>query len=622
MRFGGIDHAMRLQPAPLQSHHHVGDRQQWHFAGHGLQAAITAAPVAGGAGVRLDFDIRAAAGALDGLEALALLTADVSDQAFARVFVNRRDVWLPTGTRAADLSAIADGPAGDFDADNLLAAWSEPDGAALLVGVVHPARTGLEIALRGGTLTVRLPLESGFVRNGVVPADPVVLLWDRPLTESLELYGRLNRIAQTHRRPPVAWNSWDYFTRHISQPRMEQVLEAIAAHPLLSRTVEAVVLDDCWARWGDWRTPYESFPDLPGLARRIAEAGYIPGIWYSPLRVAADSRWAAENPDTILWGPNRGHYATGLTREASRWALDCTHPKVLDKIYHELSWLRSLGFRYYKTDFLQAPNTNFKRPAFHDPSMTPVEAMRRAMETIRSAIGYDSWWLACGTEIAPLAGLPDAARVGDDIHVRFSTLQVVVRNCAAHFWANGALWRNDPDFLIVRGRETWTSPFMDLADDVRGEPTGDEGPYRRAVLNTGPVFTLEESRTWANFQIVYGGTLALSDHPDFLNEAGWAMVEKVLEHRGVGLTGVPLDLAERNLPQRWLRPAADGWLLGLFNFDDEPRRVGIGPRDAGRIGRVAAATDIWTGATHAWSDRFGLDLPAHHSAVLHLQRRG
>jgi hypothetical protein len=608
----------KLTPASVEP---LGRGERATFRGHGVTLELTAQLLDGGA-YRLDYRVEYEPSALDDVAAIVLLDADVSSAGFQRVFANRRDIWLPTGLRNADRTQLSDGPPADWDADDLAALFT-PGGDALLAGVVHPARYGLEIHATDGQLQVRLPLEGGWSARGQVAADSVIVQWSAPLLETLEDYGRRNRITasrENRRKVAVAWNSWDYFTSEITQQHMMDALDTIRAHPVMRHAIDAVVLDDGWAKWGDWTTPQDTFPDLGGLADAIAEAGYIPGIWYSPLRVESDSRWVAEHPDTLLDGAPRHYGRTPDVETDPRVPLDPTHPAVIDKVFGELRWLRGLGFRYYKTDFLQAPNTNYRDAAFADPHCTPVEAVRRVMQAIRAAIGYESFWLACGTEIAPLAGLPDASRVSDDINQHFATVQVAVRNCAAHFWANGNLWLNDPDFLIVRCDETWANEPYSMKEKL-GKETREATPYRRCVLSTGPIWSIEEARTWANFQMVYGGTIACSDHPDLLNERGYAMVETVLEHHAPGGAGLPLDLEENALPRRWLRPATDGWLLGLFNWADESATIALSERDLRRIGNVRQARDVWSGETLEWGrGQFAVEIPAHHSRVFRLKR--
>jgi len=610
-----------LKPGGTQP---VGAETCWTFRGGGVTAEVLVRPLPGTGGFLLDYSLDCPSARLGEIDAIVLLEADVSACGFARTFANRRDIWLPVGLRGMDGVPLPDGPPrGDWDADNLLALLAG-GGEALLLGAVLPARNALEFSVGGGRLRAILPVETGYSGGRLLRGEAMVVLWDRPLADSLAWYGRFNRLAcfpRGRKAPPVVWNSWDWFTNNISHKRLLEVLECLKADPLLRRRVEVVCIDDGWAPRGDFLTPlHDIFPDLSATAAAVRDAGFTPGIWYAPLRASAASQWVANHADTVLWGPSRGHYETPLTPAARDYALDYTHPLVLDKVHRELSWLRQIGFRYYKTDFLQMPNTNFRRPELFDPHVTPVEGMRRLMHVIRAAIGEDSYWLACGTESLPAAGLPDASRIGDDITLRFSTAQVIARNAAAHFWMNGNVWINDIDFLVVRGSATADSLLLSAREEIEGRRR-EITPYRRAVLSTGEVFDFTEARTWAGFHVVYGGALTLGDHPGRLNAAGRELLAAALAHARPGTPAVPLDVDQRNVPARWLRPHDGGWMLGLFNWDDAPALIALSARDMHRIAPAASAENIWTGEKFAWPDEpFAVELPAHDSALLRLRK--
>jgi hypothetical protein len=616
------------QPLQATGSQPLGDGMLWTFAADGITAEVTSAPAAtagdGHAGMVLDFAFDCQPQRLAQIDAVVLLQADVRQFGFTRTFANRRDIWLPVGLRDLEGRPLPDGPAhGDWDADNLLALFA-PGADALLLGAVLPSHNALEFSVRDGVLRVLLPIETGYSGGRRLRGESLAVVWDRPLLESLEWYGRVNRVGcqpRGRKGPPVVWNTWDWYTSNISHKRLEEVLECLRTDPVLRDRVEVVCIDDGWAPRGDFLHPYaEIFPDLAGTARTIGDAGFVPGIWYAPFRVSASSEWVANHAETVLWGPARGHYKVPLTPAARDHALDYTHPLVLEKIARELAWLRQMGFRYFKTDFLQMPNTNFRRPELFDPHVTPVEGMRRAMHVIRAAIGCDSYWLACGTETLPAAGLPDASRIGDDITLRFSTAQVIARNAAAHFWLNGRVWINDPDFLVVRGRDTAEGKLLSAREEIECQPR-ERKPYQRAVLSTGDVFDYAEARTYAGFHVVYGGALTLGDHPAKLNARGRQLLATALKHSRPGTPGAPLDVEERNVPARWLRPHDGGWMLGLFNWDDGRAMIALSHRDMRRIGdAIRSAENIWTGEKFEWpAEPFAVELSAHDSCVLLLR---
>lgn len=600
-----------------------GDVVVHHWQSTGVKARTKIRRIADGGGVSLEMSLWCDRGCPETIDSIILLAATMPDGEFSRVYQTRRDVWLPAGIRNADGTRCSAGPEPSWDADNLIALFT-PDENALLAGVAHPCHHGLEMRFREGVLEVRMPLARDRAPGERLDCDTVLLCGSMPLVEGLEWYGRCNRLRS---RPPafrerfVVWNTWDWFHGTVTQDDIVAMADCIRDDPLFGEHVNVLALDDGWqVDWDTGTVDRSAFPDLAAMAAAVRKKALVPGIWYAPFRVKADCAWVKEHPETVLWGEPRPVFPIALTPEASRRVLDYTHPLVLRKVHDDLRRLYDAGFRYYKIDFIQHPNTYFRRPDLHDPSVSPTEGVRRIMHTVRAAIGYDSYWLACGTEPAAVAGLPDAARVGDDITYRFGTQQVCVRNCAIHFWMNGNLWINDPDFLIVRGADTQDTPYLSREqEETKSDPAKESREYHLAALGSGGIVGLEEARCWANFHIVYGGALSLGDHPSRLNAAGRELITTVLAYRQGTAPGVPLDLDRRNLPGMWLRPYEGGWLLGLFNYYDDPMRLALDERARARIGAVQRCEDIWSGREEPFDPAtWSLELPPHTSRVLRL----
>ncbi|MBD3316105.1 MAG: hypothetical protein GF344_09980 [Chitinivibrionales bacterium] len=574
-------------------------------------------------GLTLETQVQFHEGFPENIDSILLFSSPQEPGRFTRVFQNRRDVWLPAGTRNADGSPCPAGPDPKWDADNLIALFT-PGQRALLAGVSHPCHYGIELSYRDEILEIRMPLTRQPGAGERIDCDAVYVNGSSPLLEGLEWYGKQNRFnarAFGYRHRFTVWNSWDWFKNAVTQEDIVAMADCIRADSVFGAHVNVLALDDGWQKnWDTGAIDEEKFPDLAAMARAIGDRGMVPGIWYAPFRLHPDAAWVREHPETVLWGEPRPVFKVALTPKIERRVLDYTHPLVLRKIYEDLRRLYEAGFRYYKTDFIQHPNTYFSRPDLYDKSITPSDGVRRVMHTIRAAIGFESYWLVCGTEPAAVAGLPDAARVGDDISYRFGAQQQVVRNCAHHFWMNGNLWINDPDFLIVRGKDTQDTPYLSkYQEESHTDPSSQTREYQLGVLGTGDVVGLEEARCWANFHIMYGGALSLGDHPARLNSEGKKIIEKVFAYHGGGKPGIPLDIEERNLPGKWLRPYEQGWLLGLFNFYDEPMRMSLSERDRNRIGAIERCEDIWSGhEERIESAQWSLELPPHTSRVFRL----
>ncbi len=84
------------------------------------------------------------------------------------------------------------------------------------------------------------------------------------------------------------------------------------------------------------------------------------------------------------------------------------------------------------------------------------------MKTVRRAAGED-FVLACGAPLLPSVGLVDGMRIGEDTapywRTRPSGFQgpnayFALKNALMRQFMHRAFWLNDPDCLLLRGRET------------------------------------------------------------------------------------------------------------------------------------------------------------------------
>jgi alpha-galactosidase len=140
------------------------------------------------------------------------------------------------------------------------------------------------------------------------------------------------------------------------------------------------------------------------------------------------------------------------------YALDTTHPEVKGWLHETFAALRSAGFSYLKIDFLFAA----AMPGTRRAPDTPVQAYREGLRTIRRAAGKD-FVLACGAPLLPSAGFVDGMRIGEDTAPHWKTkpsgfqgpnAYFALKNALMRQFMHRAFWLNDPDCLLLRGRET------------------------------------------------------------------------------------------------------------------------------------------------------------------------
>jgi alpha-galactosidase len=249
---------------------------------------------------------------------------------------------------------------------------------------------------------------------------------------------------------PRVWCSWYSLYGWVNERLFLNALHDFGDMPF-----DVFQLDDGWQlAHGDWE-PNTKFPSgMKSLAGKIAATGRTPGIWLAPFMVSPDSQLAKNHPGWLLRDKEGTPVQAGITWGGNPFALDVTHPEVLDWLVQLMGKVRSWGFDYLKLDFLYLGGAVGKR--FND--MPRELAYRNALQVIREATG-DAYILACGAPIVPSLGLCDGIRVGPDV---------------APFWSNKPLtvWLNNPNDTSSQNavrtslHRLWLQPLVNVDPDV------------------------------------------------------------------------------------------------------------------------------------------------------------
>jgi alpha-galactosidase len=412
--------------------------------------------------------------------------------------------------------------------------------------------------------------------------------------------------AQGWQHVPSGWCSWYYYFGGVSEQAVLENLEFLDAHrdelPL-----DYIQIDDGYqADIGDWTTINEKFPHgLAWLAERIHDKRFKAGLWLAPFLAASTSALYREHPEWMVHDGDGRPVVAIRNWDRECYALDCTHPGAQ-------AWLGRLAktvvdqcrFDFLKLDFIYAGAVEGVR---YDRQATRAQAYRRGLEVIRRGAS-DAFILGCGAPLGPSVGLVNAQRVGPDVAPYWRlpsdlalpsatvlnrqpieslpACENAMRNVLTRFWTHGRLWLNDPDCLLVRDSET--------------------------------ALSLAEVHSLATVIALSGGMVVLSD----------AMAKLPPERRHIaslllppyGQSAVALDLFERSLP-RFVRLAIERpfqrwWLLGVFQWEDEPSEVTV-PLPAEPV----HVFDLWQGCyfgVHQDEIRFSA-MPRHSAKLLSLR---
>jgi alpha-galactosidase len=203
------------------------------------------------------------------------------------------------------------------------------------------------------------------------------------------------------------WSSWYSFYEDIDASRLEAVIR-----DLDTLAFDVVQVDDGWQRAiGDW-VPNEGFPDgMAPLAEQIHETGRRAGLWLAPFIAAPQSALAQRHPEMLLRNESGDPVIAGENWGASYYALDVTHPATEAHLRRVLGELRDWGFSFFKLDFTYAAALPGRAHAGIEREL----AYRMGIETIREAVGDDTYLLACGAPIIASIGVCDGIRIGPDV---------------------------------------------------------------------------------------------------------------------------------------------------------------------------------------------------------------
>jgi alpha-galactosidase len=386
-------------------------------------------------------------------------------------------------------------------------------------------------------------------------ADPLALLeqWAESMGEHMD--------ARAPNDPPTGWCTWYYFFGENSAADVLANLAAMDQHDL---PLDVVLLDDGYqTAIGDWFSMDRSkFPDgMEPVAQAVREAGRRLGIWTAPFGAASNSQLFAAHPDWFLHD-EAGEPVVGWDHWGTEcYALDCTHPEVLDWLGEVFGRMRTeWGVEFFKIDFLYAA----ARPGIrHDPASTRAQAVRRGVEAIRAAIGEEAFLLGCGAPLGPCVGVVDGMRIGPDVDPNWFPLwrhdlsmpstENALRNAIVRAPFHNRLWSNDPDCLLVRQR----AEDMDL------------------VLN--------EMRTLTSVVALLGGVTIDSDHLPAVRPGRLKYLRQTLPSSGVSAR--PVDLFESELPRLLVLPVerewGRWWVAGAINWGERTTQTTVRLADLG-----------------------------------------
>lgn len=251
-------------------------------------------------------------------------------------------------------------------------------------------------------------------------------------------------------KPPRVWCSWYSLYKWINEPLLTKALHGLDDLPF-----DVFQIDDGWQdNSGHWEAGGKFPSGMAAFADTIKSTGRTAGIWLSPFIVTPNLRIFREHPEWILKNDQGAMVSAGLNWTGNTYALDITHPEVLDWLDELIRKVVNWGYDYLKLDFLYAGALLGRRYK----EISREEAYRNAMQVMRNAAG-DAYILACGAPIIPSLGLCDGIRIGPDV---------------SPYWLNKPLsvWLNNPNDTSTQNairtsiHRLWLNPLVNIDPDV------------------------------------------------------------------------------------------------------------------------------------------------------------
>jgi alpha-galactosidase len=275
----------------------------------------------------------------------------------------------------------------------------------------------------------------------------------------LSKYLGAGRAETTYR----VWCSWYGLYTAINEQNLQTIFTELGDLPF-----DVFQIDDGWQiAIGDWDANKKFPSGMAELATKIKATG--------------------RKADWVLRDENKSPVSATHNWGEQLYALDTSHPAVLDWLAKLMKKVVAWGYEYIKLDFLYAGALPGKRYL----EVPREAAYRQGLAAMREALGENVYLLTCGTPILPALGLCDAMRIGPDVAEHWESYRddVLLNNPSAPGAKNAVrttinrLWlaplvHTDPDVAYFRSRETGLTAeqkgvLQDLAQVCRFKATSD-----------------------------------------------------------------------------------------------------------------------------------------------------
>lgn len=342
--------------------------------------------------------------------------------------------------------------------------------------------------------------------------------------------------------PVYGSNNWYYAYGDSSEAQILKDADYLLKLTEGAKNPPFMVIDDGWEEHyrreeycgGPWKSGNHKFPDMKGLAEKLAHKGTRPGIWMRLLLnedAAIPDSWrlfSENNPNGIL---------------------DPTHPDALAYIREDVRRICSWGYQLIKHDFStydlfgkwgfeMNPFVTGSGWHFYNRGMTSAEAVKLLYQAIYDeAAAYNAVVIGCNTIGHLGAGLMHLNRTGDDTSGRHweRTRRMGINTLAFRLPQHRAFFDVDADCVGIMGSIPW-----------------------------------KFNRQWADVIAQSGTPLFVSAKPGVLNDQEKEELQKImLSASEQACRKIPADWMDTDCPEIW----TDGESRITYDWHDEESAV-------------------------------------------------
>lgn len=393
------------------------------------------------------------------------------------------------------------------------------------------------------------------------------------------------------RQPGGGYCTW-YSDEHRRAGDEASTAEFVAAAERLIKPwgFEFFQIDDGWQLGKSNNGPNKNFnghdpqgPYPSGMkqsAERIAERGFVAGIWFMPFAGSKNDPFFADKLDLFIHD-DKGNPIETVWGGTCFDTTDAAYRKYLREMVARIS--KEWGYRYFKCDGIWMPtgcafcggddtyhaDDRLGRSVYDEAEETPIGAYRSGLAQLREAAGDDVFIMICNARqnmrtLGASYGLVDAFRIGTDNGARWTGEHYTMLDgpvCGANrYFYNGRVWYNDPDPVYVRAS-----------------------------------LPLSQCRTLTSWAAIAGGLFSFADWVPKLPDERLELLRRTLApHRRYTATR-PIDLFESPLANAWSITVGRQRVFGLFNWSDtEPLTIDYEAAYAGlESERTYVGFDFW-----------------------------